>query len=97
MREEYRIQLVKDCVTAGIAWVIMAALFAALANAGVIGGIILGFMCAGIPFGWRWLSNIFTAISFYTIAIKFLLAIFLGWIALPVVIIKDVIAYKAAE
>lgn len=97
MREEYRIQLVKDCVTAGIAWVIMAVVFAALVNAGVIGGIILGFMCAGIPFGWRWLSNIFTAISFYTIAIKFLLAIFLGWIALPVVIIKDVIAYKAAE
>ena len=91
MKEEKRKQLIKDIVIALIAWVIAAIVFIGVNEESVVLGIIMGFMCAGIPFGWRWLSNIITAVSFYMVVMKALLAIFLGWIALPVVIIKDIV------
>lgn len=97
MKEEMRGRLIKDIVIAVIAWIVAAIVFTALAGTGVGMGILSGFMCAGIPFGWRWTSKIFTAVSFYTIAIKALLSIFLGWIALPVIIIKDIIALVKAQ
>lgn len=97
MKEEMRGRLIKDIVIAVIAWIVAAIVFIALADTGVVLGILTGFMCAGIPFGWRWTSKIFTAISLYTIAIKALLSIFLGWIALPVIIIKDIIALVKAQ
>lgn len=91
MKQEAINQLIKDIVVAGIAWIVSAFIFGALAETGVILGIIAGFMCAGVPFAWKWLSNIFISFSIYTLAIKLLLSIFLGWIALPIIIIKDVV------
>ena len=90
-------QLIKDIVIAIIAWVIAAIVFIGLAENSVGLGILMGFMCAGIPFGWRWMSKVITAISLWGIATKGILSIFLGWLALPVIIIKDIIALVKAE
>ncbi len=97
MKEEMKTQLIKDIVIAIVAWAIVTILFVSLNDTSVPLAILGGFMCAGIPFGWRWSSNIFTAISLYTIAIKLILSLFLGWIALPVTIIKDIIAIAQAD
>lgn len=97
MREEMKHQLIKDIVTAGIAWLVVGLVFSVLAGAGFFGGFFIGFFCAGLPFGWRWISGVFTAFSLYAVLIKALLAMLLGWIALPVVIVKDIINYATAE
>lgn len=101
MKSEYKAQLIKDIVIAGIAWGVGFALFISDFHEygfwGFFMAFFAGLMLAGIPFGWKWLSNVFIAVSIFTIALKALGALFLGWIALPVVIIKDVIAYKKAE
>lgn len=97
MKAEAKKQLIKHIVFAVIAWIVASVLFIGLAEAGTVMGIVMGFMCAGVPFAWKWLSAVFTALSIYTIAIKALLSVFLGWIALPVIIIKDVLALVRAE
>ena len=97
MKTEAKAQLIKHIVFAVIAWIVAAVLFISLAGAGVGFGILMGFLCAGVPFAWKWLSNIFVAVSITSIAIKALLSVFLGWIAFPVTIIKDVIAVATAE
>lgn len=101
MKDECKSQLIKDLIMAFIAWVIGFALIAPMylkyGFMGVVMCMCSGFMIAGIPFGWRWLSNVFIAVSIFTIALKGVAALFLGWIALPVVLIKDIIAYKKAE
>ena len=97
MKMEAKNQLIKHLVCALIAWIAAAALFIGMAEASVGLGIVTGFMCAGVPFAWKWLSNIFVAVSITSIAIKALLSVFLGWIAFPVTIIKDVIAVATAE
>lgn len=51
--------------------------------------IIIAF--AGIPFGWRWASKITTAITLKGIGIKFLISVFLGCIALFLVVGTDVL------
>ena len=50
--------------------------------------ILFGF----IPFGWRWASNIVTAVSLYGIVIKGGLSMLLGIIAGPVTLGKDIIS-----
>ena len=97
MKAEMKHQLTKDIVVAVVAVVVMSILFGTAAGNGVFGSLVLGFCCAGIPFGWRWISNIITAMSLTGLALKFVFSIMLGWIALPVVIIKDIVNYVNAE
>lgn len=51
----------------------------------------MAFLCAGVPFGWRWASKIITAVSLAGIGIKFVFSLLLGWLAIFVVIIGDII------
>ena len=51
---------------------------------------------AGIPFGWSWASKVITAMSVKGIGIKLSIALFLGWIAIWVVMIMDLIRCIAA-
>ena len=97
MKAEAKSQLIKHIVFAAIACAVAAFLFIGLAGIGVVLGIIMGIMCAGVPFAWKWLSNLFVAVSLASIAIKALLSVILGWIAFPVTIIKDVVAVYTAE
>ena len=97
MKMEAKNQLIKHLVFAVIAWSVASVLFISMAGAGVALGILTGFLCAGVPFAWKWLSNIFVAVSITSIAIKALLSVILGWVAFPVTIIKDVVAVATAE
>lgn len=56
-----------------------------------------GFFLSGIPFGWRWLSKIFISLSLAMVFIKAILSLVLGFIALPITIVKDIIAVATAE
>lgn len=48
------------------------------------------FMVGGIPAGWKWSSNIITAVGLYGIIIKLMMSLILGWFAFAYTIIKDV-------
>ncbi len=95
-KSEAIFNLVKHIIIAVVAWVIGAIVFATLGDLGFF-GIFVGFFMAGVPFGWMWLSKIFSAWSLPAIAVKLLSAIFLGWIAIFVVFIMDIIHIFTAE
>lgn len=97
MKTFYKNQLIKDIVIACAAWLISALLFTAIMEGNFIGSLFIGFFLAGIPFGWKFLSKIYVALSFQAIAIKAILAILVGWVALPIVLVKDIIVFKTAE
>ena len=84
-------QLVKDIIIAVAATLIIAFLFVDMGACDFAMGLLVGFLLSGIPFGWRWLSNVFVAIGFLTILAKLFGSILLGWIALPIVLIKDIV------
>ena len=89
-------RLVKDIITAIAAIAVIAVITIAFMEMDVLGGIVIGFFLSGIPFGWRWLSKVITAIGLLAIIAKFFGAILLGWVALPIVIVKDIIQLAAA-
>ncbi len=95
-KSEAKLMLIKDITLAVIAWIVGSVLFAMTSGMGIF-CIIPGLFVAGVPFGWRWLSNIFVAVSLQGIVAKLLGAIFLGWIAIFVVLIRDIIDYKNAD
>ena len=89
-------QLVKDIATAIVAIAVIAIIAVTWMDQDFSGGIIIGFFLSGIPFGWRWLSKIFTALGFLAIVAKLFGAILLGWVALPIVLVKDIIQLVVA-
>ena len=76
--------LIKDLIILAIAGAIGLALHGA--------SVPFGIFVTGLPFGWKWASSIITAVSLKGIFLKGLFALFLGMIAVPVVLVKDVIA-----
>lgn len=98
MKSEARKILIKDLIIVLIA--ITIGFVFSVSQGGLEswpGGILIGFVFAGIPFGWRWLNNIFVAMSLFMILVKFFGALVLGWIALPIVLIKDIVVYVREE
>lgn len=91
--------LIKDIILAVAAWAIFAFLFDSLwaSTLGEGGAQSLALFFAGVPFGWRWASNIITAISPKGIAIKFAISLFLGWFAIVIILIGDIIRCIAAK
>ena len=83
--------LIKDVLMAGIAWVV--GLMILTSGFDMTGPeaqyLALYFTC--IPFGWRWASNIITAVSLKGIGIKLLISLFLGMVAIVIVLGGDVI------
>lgn len=58
--------------------------------------IIGGFEVAGFILGWKWVSDWLKAYNLLGFIIKGLIATFAGYIIYPIVLIKDIIAYKKA-
>ena len=85
--------LIKDVILALAAWGIAAMLLSS--GFGVEGAAVTSgaMVFAGVPFGWRWASNIISAVSLKGVGIKLLIALFLGWFAIFLVIGLDVIRY----
>lgn len=51
----------------------------------------LTFILGGIVSGWTWADKLIIATGFKGLIFKLLLSLILGWIALPVRIVKDII------
>lgn len=88
-------KLVKDLIIAGI----LAGIGALMCSGdGTISSGATLFIClslAGLPFGWRWASKIITAVSLKGIGLKLLFSVFLGWLAIFVVLGGDIIKFVA--
>ena len=89
--------LIKDVIFMSIPWTIGIIWAVSMTGGFDFAFLIAGAVFAGIPFGWRWLSNIITAIGLWGILIKGFGAMVLGWIALPVVMTKDIVAFVRAR
>ena len=81
--------LIKDIIFAAIAWGIFHLLLGELWGADLQP---LALFFAGLPFGWRWSSKIITAVSLKGIGLKFSLSVLIGFFAIFIVLICDVIA-----
>ena len=86
-------RLVKDAVLAAVAILLAVAIYKSC-EGGILAATAL--FVPGIPFGWRWASKVITAITFHGIGIKLGIAMVLGWVAMPVVLISDVVRCIAA-
>lgn len=97
MKKDARKKLVKDLLIlmCGVAIVAIAAIGVGEdSDMAMLFGVAVG----GFPFGWRWLSKIFISLSPFMLLVKFVLSAFLGWIACPVVFIKDIVdLFKAKQ
>lgn len=82
-------QLIKDLIIVAIAITITTVLAISM-DTYLPMAIIIGLAFGGFPFGWRWCSKIFSAFSLYALIAKFFISLFLGWIAIFVVIGKDI-------
>lgn len=97
MKTEAKKTLIKDIIFVVVTWIIGTVFFANQLDASLAVSAIPGLFISGIPFGWRWLSKIFISLSLPMVFIKAILSLVLGFIALPVTIIKDIIDIVISE
>lgn len=86
MKKNAVMTLVKDVLLAAVFFGIAYALIASEGGEGM-----LGIFVAGLPFGWRWSSKFITAVSMNGLLQKALISVFVGWFAIFIVLIVDVI------
>ena len=95
MRRAAIMTLVKDLIIAAVAYFLITTFLSLDGISPFYGStmnrIFIGMALAGIPFGGRWASRVFSAVSVGGVLIKLLFAVFLGWLAIFVVIIGDII------
>ena len=87
-------KLLKDLFTVAIGFgimfvfVSMASGFGNLSSVDYVGC----WMGSGVVFGWRIANSIITATGLISLLIKFVLSVFLGVFAAPVVLVKDIVS-----
>ena len=86
-------KLVKDVILA-VAAILLAVVVYKSGDSSIL--IAIALFIPGIPFGWRWASKFITALTFHGIGIKLGISMVLGWVAMPVVLISDLIRCIAA-
>ncbi len=60
-------------------------------------GFILSIVVGPLPMGWRWGSRLISAVSFNGLVMKCFFCAFLGYIAIPVILIGDIIKIFTAK
>lgn len=80
-------QLMKDVIFAVVGGVIAAVMVAPLLESGTE----IAMLGVIVPFGWRWCSNIITAVGPIGIVIKLVLSVFVGFFACPILLVKDIV------
>lgn len=83
--------LIKDIILTAIFYAIGSFILAEFDFGNAANTMFAPMFIAGIPFGWRWASKLITAVSIKGIGIKLGIAFFLGWFAIYVVLIGDII------
>lgn len=82
-------KLVKDILTAAMGFLIMWLIASAGGNTSSADAILCLFCGGGLVFGWKIASHILTAVGPWSLILKFLLAVSIGFFALAYVIIFD--------
>lgn len=93
MKREAISRMVKDVILAAVAILLAVWLYNSF-EGGILAATAL--FVPGIPFGWRWASKLITAVSLHGIGAKLGISMILGWFALPIVLISDVVRCIAA-
>nr|MBQ8244021.1 hypothetical protein [Oscillospiraceae bacterium] len=96
MKRQAILTLIKDIIVALVTYFLVTWLASGLEINLFLGytdinAVVIGLAIAGIPFGYRWASKMFTAVSIKGFFIKLLIGLLLGWLAIFVVIIGDII------
>ena len=89
MKRNAVITLVKDVLFAAIAWGVFYVILSDLWGGDFQA---MSFFFAGLPFGWRWSSKVITATSLKGVGLKLSLSVLIGFFAIFIVLISDVIA-----
>lgn len=100
MKRQAVLTLIKDIIIAVVAYFLITT-FLSAGGVDVFYGsdmnrMFIGLALAGIPFGFRWAGKMFTAISLKGFLIKLVIGVLLGWLAIFVIIIGDIIRCFAA-
>lgn len=89
----------KDKLRSGIIMIIVGLVIGVVLGIWLGGGIgvavMMGIMCAGMPYAWSVIPVI--AIGWLSIIIKFVVAVFLGWIVTPIALVYNFIQMKRYE
>ena len=93
MKRNATATLIKDIILTAIFYGLGYLIFAEIDFASTANNVFAPIFIAGIPFGWRWASKLITAVSIKGIGIKLSIAFFLGWFAIYVVLIGDIISF----
>lgn len=93
MKRNATATLIKDIILTVIFYAIGALILAEADFGNTANNVFAPMFIAGIPFGWRWASKLITAVSVKGIGIKLSIAFFLGWFAIYVVLIGDIISF----
>ena len=96
MKKEALSVLIKDIIMIVVTVAIVSLILVGLGATDFDIFLVLAFVFGGIPFGWRWSSKLFTAVSFNAFLIKVLISVVLGWLAIWIVLIGDIIRYVKA-
>lgn len=91
MKKEAIKRLIKDVLIVLLTYLISYLLLNAGDGSNVAASAILPYFIAALPMGWRWSSKIVHAVSMQGVVQKALFSVFLGFIAVPVIIIGDII------
>lgn len=89
MKNNAIVKLIKDLLL-----VVVIGLIATIALSGKLGtgnALAASLFVVGIPFGWRTVSKIITAVSIHGIVIKLIISVCFGWLIVPVVLISDIV------
>ena len=96
MTNIYKNQLANDFSAACCTWFICTMVYSALIGGSFLGASLVGLFVTGIPFGWKLLTMFYAPLS-SQVVIKALLAVLIGWVALPIVLVKDILVCKLTE
>ena len=92
MKREAIKRLIKDVLIVLLTYLITYGIFSVSGDEGDLAArAIIPYLIAALPMGWRWSSKVVHAISIQGILLKATFSVFLGFIAVPVVIISDII------
>lgn len=96
MKTFYKDQLANDFSVACCTWFLSTMVFAAVMGGSFLGAALVGFFLTGIPFGWKFLTMFYSALS-SQVVLKAILAVLIGWVTLPIILIGDILFCNAAE
>jgi hypothetical protein len=84
-------KFMKDLVLVGIGFGIMVLFLSVSGGVKSSVDLFMCFLCSGVLFGWKCVNNVFIAFSWWSLLIKALASVVVGFFAMPITLIVDII------